>query len=127
MAEVGGFGGWNLNLADDVFALVVEEIALGGDGGVIAGEVEIDIDGVGGFIDDVAGREGDVEAIAPAASGVEVDGIDARLVVEGQDSEPTTRGRTSKKRTGLVGVLVRGQLVVDFDGLVEGGGLDELE
>ena len=29
VAEVGGSGGRNLNLADDVFALVVEEVAFG--------------------------------------------------------------------------------------------------
>ena len=45
-AEVGGFGGRNLDLTDDVFALVVEEIAFGRDRGVVAGEVEVEVDGV---------------------------------------------------------------------------------
>jgi len=61
MAEVGGFVGGELDLADYQFALVVKLVVLGGDGGVVGGEIGIDIDGVGGFIDYIAGRQGDVE------------------------------------------------------------------
>jgi hypothetical protein len=46
-AEGCGFFGGDLYLADDVVALVVEEVALGGDGGVVGGEIDVDIDGVG--------------------------------------------------------------------------------
>jgi hypothetical protein len=74
----------------------VELVALGGDGGVVGGEIDVDVDGVGGFIDDVAGREGDVEAVAPAAGGVKVDGTVRGLSSKGSMSDPTTRGRTSR-------------------------------
>lgn len=66
-AEVGGPGGRDLDLADDVLALVVEETAFDRGRGVIAGEVEVDVGGVGEFIDDVTGRKGDVE-LKPATS-----------------------------------------------------------
>lgn len=69
-AKVGGFGGWNLDLADGIFAFVVEEVAFGGDRRVIAGKVEVEIDWVGSFIDYVTGRQGDIEAIAPTAGGI---------------------------------------------------------
>ena len=82
-AEIGGFCGWNLDLADHIFAFVVEEIAFGQDFGVITREVEVEVDWVWSFIDDVAGWDDDVETVAPAACGLEVDGIDAGLVVEG--------------------------------------------
>ena len=81
-AEVVGAVGGKLDLLEDQFAFVVELIAFCGDGGVVAGEVEIEIDWVGSFIDDVAGRQGDIEAVAPAAGCFEVDGNGARLVVE---------------------------------------------
>ena len=119
VAEVGGFGSGKLDLADDVFALVVEQAALGGDGGVVAGEVEVDVDGVGGLIDDVAGGEGDVEAVAPVAGGAEIDGDGARLVVEGPASGADDARADQQQRAGLVGVLSGGELVVEFDGLVE--------
>jgi hypothetical protein len=70
MAEFGGFGGRNLHLADDVFALVVEKIAFRRNQGVVAGKVEVERDRVWSFIDSIAGRDGDVEAVAPAAGGV---------------------------------------------------------
>ncbi|MGA2169768.1 MAG: hypothetical protein ABSG62_16305 [Terracidiphilus sp.] len=83
LAEGGSLVGWNLDLADDVFALVVEVVVLCRDGGVVAGEIDIDVNGVGGFIDDVTGGNGDVVGIVPAAGGGEVDGDGAGLVVEG--------------------------------------------
>jgi hypothetical protein len=127
MAEGGGFEGGKFDLADDVFALVVKDVALGGDGGVIAGEVEVDVYGVGGFIDDVAGGEGDVEGVAPAAGGVEVDGDGAGLVVEGDGVSADDAGAEQQERAGLVGVLVSGDLVVEFEWFVEFAGLNELE
>jgi hypothetical protein len=54
-AERGRLVGWSLDLADDVFALVVEEVVLGLDGGVVAGEIDIDVNGAGGFIYEVTG------------------------------------------------------------------------
>jgi hypothetical protein len=75
LAEGGGFGGRNLDLTDDVFALVMEKIAFGRDRGVVAGKVEIEVDRIWSLIDDVAGRDGDVVAITPAAGAFKVDGI----------------------------------------------------
>ena len=96
LAERGGFGGRDFHLAHDVFALIVENAAVGGDLGVIAGEVEVDIHRIGSFIDDVTGRNGDVEAGMPAACGPKVDGIDARLVVELQGIGASHAVRTSR-------------------------------
>jgi hypothetical protein len=79
VAEGGGLGGGNLYLADDVIAFVVEEVALGRGGGVVAGEVEIEIYGVGGFVDYVARGNGDVEAVAPMTGVSDFDGVEARL------------------------------------------------
>src|SRR5579862_3336343 len=87
LAEIGGFFCRDFDLADDEFALVVERTGLGGDGGVVGGEVHVDGDGVGGFIDGVAGGQGDVEAVAPVACGAELDGEGAGLVVKRHRSE----------------------------------------
>ena len=57
----------------------------------------------------------------------EVDGIDARLVVEGQSVGADDAGTDQQQRASLMGILVRGDLVVEFEGLVEGGGLSEIE
>ena len=84
-AEVGGAGCRKLHLFDDQFALVVEPIAFSSDGGVIAGEIEIEIDGIGGFVDDITGRERDIETVAPTAGCTQIDGDRAGLVVEWND------------------------------------------
>src|SRR6185503_6123538 len=123
-AEVGGLVGWNLDLTDDVFAFVVELVAFRSDGGVIAGEIGIDSNGVGRFVDHIAGREGNVEAVAPAPGRIQVDGDGARLVVEGHcvgSDDPRTN---QKERASLACVLVGRELVMNFNWLVEFGGLD---
>jgi hypothetical protein len=92
---------------------------------VVTGEVEVEADGIWNLIDDVAGRDGDVEAVAPAAGGVEVDGIDAGLVVEGQCMGAYDACTDKQERSGLMGILAGGHLEVELDGLVEGVGLGE--
>jgi hypothetical protein len=84
-AEGESLFGRDLDLADDVFAFVVELVGLGGDGGVVAGEVLVNADGVGNFIDDKAGWKSDDVGVVPAASGSQVDGQGAGLVVERLD------------------------------------------
>src|ERR1019366_5422914 len=120
LAEVGSFFRGDLDLANDVFAFVVEQVALRGNGGAVAGEIHVEVDGVGSFIDGVAVRQGDVEAVAPAAGRAQVDGNSARLVVKG-NSVRTDHARTDEKqRARLVRVLGCRQLVVNFHGLIEG-------
>ena len=75
MAEGGGFFGGDLYLADYVVALIVEVVVFRGHGGVVGGEIDIDVDRVRGFVYDVAGGEGDVEGIVPAAGVTDFDGI----------------------------------------------------
>ena len=127
MAEGEGLVGGDFYFADFVVALVVEVVVFGGDGGVIGGEVGVDVDGVWGFIDDVAGGQGDVEGVVPAAGGFEIDGDFAGLVVEGEDVGADDAGADEEQGSGLVGVLAGGELVLDVDGLVEGGGLVKQE
>jgi len=68
-AERRSLVGWNFDLADNIFALVVEAVVLSGEGGVVAGEVHVDVDGVGGLIYDVTGRQRDVEGVVPMTGG----------------------------------------------------------
>jgi hypothetical protein len=72
-------------------------------------------------------REGDVEGVVPVAGGVQVDGNGAGLVVEGQHVRADHARAHQQQRTGLVGVLTGGELVVEFERLVEATGLDELK
>src|SRR6266567_4999629 len=117
----------DLDLADNVFALVVELVGFGRDGGVVAGEVLVDTDGIGHFIDDESRREGNVVAVVPAAGGAEVDGESARLVVKRLHEGADDTGADEQERAGLMGILAGGELVVEFQGPVELGWLDKLE
>ena len=98
----------------------MEGVAGGRDLGVVAGEGEVEADGVGGFVDDVAGRDGDVEAVVPATGGFEIDGVDAGLVIEGPGVGAEDAGTHEQERAGLVGVLAGSDLVMKLEGLVEG-------
>ena len=80
-AVCGSFGGWNLDLANDVFALVMKHISFGRNGGAIAGKAEVDINGVRHLINNVTMRKGDIKAIEPAAGMAEFDGVAARLTI----------------------------------------------
>ncbi len=73
--------GRNLDLADCVFAVIVEDVSLCSDSGVIAGKVKVDVDGVGGFIHDVAGRNCDVERVVPTAGMSDLDRVGTRFAL----------------------------------------------
>ena len=80
-AVCGSFGGWNLDLANDVFALVIKNVSFGRNGGAIAGKAEVDIYGVRHLIDDVTVRKGDIKAIEPAAGVAKLYGVAAGFAI----------------------------------------------
>src|SRR6266536_2567385 len=116
LAEIGRLVRRNLDLADDVFALVVELVALCGDGGVIAGKTRVNVDGVWGLVDHVSIRQRDVKTITPEPSGTEIDWHRAGLVVKGQCMRSDNAWADQKQRSGLVCVLSCSELVVNLKG-----------
>ena len=107
LAEIRSARGGQLDLTNDEFALVVELVAFGRDVRVIAGEVEIEVDGVGSLIHDIACRKCDVEAVVPAAGRAQVDGHGARLVVEGHGMRADHARPHQQQRAGLMCILRR--------------------
>src|SRR6185503_2483687 len=126
-AEVGGLVWRNLDLTDDVFAFVVELVVFRSDGGVIAGEIGIDSNGVRSFVDDVARRQGDVEAVTPPPGRCEIDGDSARLIVEWHCVGSNDARTNQEEGASLACVLICCEFVMNFNWLVELGGLDKLE
>ena len=73
-AEVVVAGGVELQLLHGVFAGVVKRGGVGGDGAVVGGEVGVERDGFGKLVDDVAGRQREVDVVAAALDSAQVDG-----------------------------------------------------
>jgi hypothetical protein len=84
----GGLFGGDFNLSDDVFALVVELVFLCSNGRVVGGEIEIDVDGIRGLINDMAGRKNDVDRVVPLTWMADLNGVGAGLVFQDVGHDP---------------------------------------
>ena len=99
-AEVSCLVGRNLNLAHYVFALVMQHVSLGRNRRVVAGEVHVDVHGIGRLVDHIAGRQRDIETVAPMPGMlISIGYFLALLSITSGTSRallPTTRGRSNK-------------------------------
>jgi hypothetical protein len=106
-------GGIDLQLLHGVVAGVVQRGGIGGDGAVVGGEVGLERDGLGKLIDDIAGRQDEIDVVAAGLDRAEVDGPRARFA--GQ--RPGVRAedaRTDKQEIAGVARVVR-----NADGVAE--------